>query len=246
MSAFDALALLVGGIAAGFINSMAGGGSLLTVPLLALVGVDGLNANGTNRVAVAIQNLTSAYGYARGGVLKAKAAIPLVIPAVVGGAIGSLAISEVDDETFERIFGLLMIPLLVLVLVKPIGKGEAKPWPSWMASLALFGVGVYAGAIQAGVGLMLLFLLARMGNDLISANATKTLIILAVTALVAVPIFASKGEVSLLPAIVLSAGTGIGGYVGARSAVSAGERIVKPVLVVAVVALSGRMLGFYG
>lgn len=136
MSGLDALVLFVGGVVAGFINSMAGGGSLLTVPLLALVGVDGLNANGTNRLAVLVQSLTSTIGYARGGVLKVKASLPIVAPAVAGGLIGSLVISEVADDTFERIFGFLMIPLLVLVLVKPIGSKEVKPWPKWAAGLA--------------------------------------------------------------------------------------------------------------
>ena len=98
--------------------------------------------------------------------------------------------------------------------------------------------------ISTGVGLLLLLVLARAGNDLVTANAIKTLVILAIT-LIAVPVFIANDQVRWLPAFVLSAGTMTGGYLGANSAISGGERIIKPVLAVSVVILAGRMLGFY-
>jgi hypothetical protein len=107
-----------------------------------------------------------------------------------------------------------------------------------------FLAGVYAGAIQAGVGLILLLILNRAGHDLVSGNAIKNYVVIGVS-LIAVPIFLANDQVRWLPALVLSAGTMIGGYVGANSAISGGERVIKPVLVVSVVILAGRMLGFY-
>lgn len=238
------LILLIGGSLAGVINSMAGGGSLLSVPLLALAGVGGTLANGTNRVAVLIQNLTGAYGFARRNVGDRAKTIQVLIPAVVGGLLGSLVASRIPDEVFERLFGFLMLPLLALTIWKPKPDTDKPPWPLWLSSLIFLVVGFYAGAVQAGVGLIILLVLSRAGFDLVTANAMKTVIILAITAM-AVPVFIYNDQVRWLPALVLSLGMGVGGYVGANVAIDGGERVIRPVMVVVVLALASRMLGLW-
>ncbi|MEL6891201.1 MAG: sulfite exporter TauE/SafE family protein [Actinomycetota bacterium] len=245
MSGLDIAILLGGGLLAGVINAMAGGGSLLTVPLLSLVGVTGLDANGTNRVAVLIQTVTSGFGYHQGGVRPYRETSRLLPAALAGGLCGALVVSSIDDELFERVFGVLMIPLLALALWKPKTSVADVGWPWWLSASVFFGVGFYAGAIQAGVGLLLLLTLSRSGFDLVRGNAIKTLLVIAITAVVALPVFIAKGQVEWLPALVLSVGSGLGGYVGARVATSGGERVIKPVLVVAVIGLAGRMVGLY-
>lgn len=244
MSALEALLIFGGGVFAGVINSMAGGGSLLTVPLLALGGVEGLFANGTNRVAVVIQNGSSAFGYSRKGVGGLKKSLPVIIPAVPGAIVGAALVSQIPDDVFERIFGLLMIPLLVMAVWRPKTSEAPAPWPLWLSSIVFFSVGFYAGAIQAGVGLILLLVLSRVGHDLVTANSIKTFVILAVS-LVSLAIFVWQGQVRWVAALVLSAGTGLGGYVGANIAVEGGEKVIKPVLVIAVLVLAGRMVGLY-
>lgn len=244
MSAPDALLILVGGFLAGMINAMAGGGSLITVPLLSIAGVGGTLANGTNRVAVLIQNAGSAWGYARKGVGSRRETLPVLAPAAVGALVGSLAASQIDDRLFERLFGALMLPLLLLSVWQPRAETAEIAWPRWLASLAFFGIGAYGGAVQAGVGLILLLVLARAGIDLVTANAIKTIVILTITA-IAVPVFVANDQVRWLPAIVLSIGTGGGGFVGAGVAVEGGERLIRPVLVVVVVVLATRMLGLW-
>jgi len=250
VSALDAVLLLVGGLVAGVINSMAGGGSLLTVPLLSIVGVEGLDANGTNRVAVLVQTLTSGLGFHQAGVRPYRETARLLPPALVGGLLGALVVSSIDDEFFEQVFGVLMIPLLVLALWKPskakmAAAAEGPAWPWWLSGLVFFGVGFYAGAIQAGVGILLLLTLSRSGIDLVRGNAIKTIIVVVITAVVALPVFIAKGQVEWVPAVVLSIGTGAGGYLGARVAAHGGERVIKPVLVVSVIGLAGRMIGLY-
>ncbi len=245
MSWTDAILLLAGGLFAGVINAMAGGGSLLTVPLLSLAGVQGLDANGTNRVAVLIQTLGSGIGFHRKDV-RPYAATGRIIPfGLVGGLLGATLVSQLDDELFERLFGLLMIPLLVLALWKPKADAGDEPWPIWVQALVFFGVGFYAGAIQAGVGLILLLTLSRAGFDLVTGNAVKTFFVIAITAIVALPVFLWNGQVQWVPALVLSTGSGLGGFLGARIAVDGGDRVIKPVLVVAVLVLAGRMVGLY-
>ncbi len=245
MSPIEALLIFFGGMFAGVINSMAGGGSLLTVPLLSLAGVDGLFANGTNRVAVLIQNGSTSYGYARKKVVGFRDAIPIFVPAVAGGLIGALAVSGIDDDLFKKIFGVMMFPMLALSLWKPKAKAASKPWPLWLNVVVFFLVGIYAGAIQAGVGLILLLLLSRAGFDLLEGNAIKTYVILVVSA-VAVVTFVVQGQVRWLPALVLSTGMALGGYAGSQVAVAGGDRVIRPVLVISVVVLALNMIGVFG
>ncbi len=245
MTPIEAILVFFGGMFAGVINSMAGGGSLLTVPLLSLAGVDGLYANGTNRVAVLIQNGSTSYGYARKKVVRFQDALPIFFPAVVGGLIGALLVSGIDDDLFKKIFGVMMFPMLALSLWKPKAKAAPKPWPLWLNLIVFFLVGIYAGAIQAGVGLILLLLLSRAGFDLLEGNAIKTYVILVVSA-VAVITFVVQGQVRWLPALVLSGGMAIGGYAGSQIAVAGGEKVIRPVLVVSVVVLALKMIGVIG
>ncbi len=244
MTWVDALVLLVGGFFAGVINSMAGGGSMLTVPLLSLAGVAGTVANGSNRIAVLIQTLAGAYGFARRNVSDRARTIAVLVPVMVGALAGSLVASQIPDELFERLFGFLMFPLLILTLRKPQADAGAAPWPGWATVAVFTGIGFYGGAVQAGVGLFLLLVLARSGFDLVTANAVKTILILAITA-IAVPVFLYNDQIRWIPALVLSTGMGAGGYVGANVAVDGGERVIRPVLIVVVVALATRMLGLW-
>jgi uncharacterized membrane protein YfcA len=244
VSPTDAVILVIGGLFAGVVNAMAGGGSLLTVPLLSLAGVEGLLANGTNRVSVLLQTGSSGYGYARRGVGGRAETLRILVPTVIGGIVGSVGVSQIDDALFERAFGVLMIPLLVLALWKPKTDRSSKPWPTWLTFVVFVGVGFYAGAVQAGVGLILLLVLSRAGHDLVTANAIKTYVVIVVS-VIAVAVFISQDQVRWAPALVLSAGSATGGYIGSQIAVDGGERVIKPVLVVSVIALSGRMIGLY-
>ena len=217
---------------------------MLTVPLLSLAGVGGTVANGTNRIAVLIQNLAGAYGFARRNVSDRARTVAVLVPVMIGALAGSLVASQIPDDLFERLFGLLMFPLLILTLRKPAADAGSVPWPRWMTLAVFTAIGFYGGAVQAGVGLFLLLVLARSGFDLVTANAVKTILILAITA-IAVPVFLYNDQIRWLPALVLSVGMGAGGYVGANVAVDGGERVIRPVLVVVVVALATRMLGLW-
>ncbi len=244
MSWTEASLIFAGGLFAGIVNAMAGGGSLLTVPLLGLGGVEGLLANGTNRVAVLMQMGGAGFGFWRRGHKVTKEMYPIFASVAIGGLIGAFVVSGLDDEIFKKAFGLLMIPLVVLAVFKPSAKTAPKPWPMSVTVAVFFLIGIYAGAIQAGVGLILLLVLSRAGHDLVTANAIKVYVIVVVS-IIAVVIFISRDQVRWAPALVLSAGTTIGGYVGSQIAVDGGEKVIRPVLVASVLALSGRMLGFY-
>lgn len=241
MTIFEAALLLIGGAFAGVVNAMAGGGSTLTVPLLVLAGVPGVAANGSNRVGILTSNITSLLSFRNEGVRVVRNLVPIIGPALVGSLVGAYGISELTDETFERVFGLLMIPLIILTIWKPRVRTEAAAWPLAANLGVFFLIGIYAGAVQAGVGLLLLAALSHTGLDLVSANMVKVIFTLCAT-LIALPVFIIQGNVRWGPAIVLAVGLSIGGWLGARFAVRGGDKWIRVVMVVASLGLAARLI----
>lgn len=243
MTFVDAVILLVGGAFAGAVNAMAGGGSMLTVPLLVVAGVPGVAANGSNRVGILTSNVASFLSFRREGkTVDPRVLLPIVPPALVGSLVGAYGISQLTDETFERAFGLLMIPLIILTVRKPQVRTDAAPWPVALTATVFFVIGIYAGAIQAGVGLVLLAALSRSGLDLITANVVKVIFIFLATC-IALPVFILDGNVRWGPAIVLAIGLSAGGWIGAKLAVRGGEKPIRIVMIIAAIALALRLIG---
>ncbi len=236
--------MIGGGAAAGFINANAGGGSILTVPLLVLAGVPGNAANGSNRVGILTSNAAAATAFRKLGVRGLSRAWPILLPIVVGSLIGSYGITQFTDDTFERVFGIAMLPVIFLSVRKPTIRVDADPWPLPVTVAVFAVVGLYGGAVQAGVGLVMLALLTRAGYSLLEANNIKVVSNLALTA-VALPVFIVQGKVHWVPAIVLAFGLTAGGWVGAHAAVKGGERLIRAVMVVAALMLAGKLLGLY-
>lgn len=244
MTWWEAVLLVVGGLFAGGINAVAGGGSTLTVPLLVLAGVPGISANGSNRVGILTSNAAAAASFRRLGVQGLAHAGPVLVPVLLGSLVGSIAIGGLTDDAFETVFGLLMIPLIVLAIKKPKVKADGPTWSRTTTIVVFFLIGIYGGAIQAGVGLVLLAALTRAGFDLIIANNIKVLVTFAVTA-VALPVFIVQGQIAWVPALILAAGFTAGGWVGAHVAVGGGEKVIRAVMIGATLVLAGSLLGLY-
>jgi uncharacterized membrane protein YfcA len=242
---FEAGLLVCGGALAGVVNTLAGGGSLLTVPLLTFAGLPADIANGTNRVGILIQNGVASWGFWREGVPGFREAAPLVLPVVAGALLGAYGVTQLEAATFQRLFGFVMLLLLVPTLRGPKPGGAIRsPLPASLRTLIFFGIGLYGGAVQAGVGILLIYALSLGGSDLVRSNSVKVVVNSCFT-LVVLPVFLLAGQVAWLPAFVLGAGFALGGFVGPRLAVRGGERLIRGVLGAAVVALAGRMLGLY-
>lgn len=239
--------LAIGGLVAGVINTLAGGGSLITVPLLVFLGLPATTANGTNRIGVLFQNAVSTWRFRREGLSGLRGAAPVLLPVLVGSVIGAGIASRMSPEAFRQVFGVAMIALLYPMLrgARPQGRNETvSPRGRLMNGVIFFGIGLYGGAFQAGVGIALIFALKHAGYDLVRANSVKVIVIAALTA-VAIPVFLFGGQIAWAPAALLAVGFALGGSVGARLAVAGGERVIRPVLFAAVIALAGRMIGLY-
>jgi uncharacterized membrane protein YfcA len=245
MSLGDVLLLALAGITAGVVNTLAGGGSLLTVPILVLLGLPGPVANGTNRVGVLVGSAVATWRLASHGVGGLRDALPLLLPSALGGLVGAYGVVQLPAELFNRAFGVIMLVLLIPTLRPPRAvRAPRARVPGWVRALAFFAIGVYGGAFQAGVGILLLGVLSLAGVELVRSTHIKTALNTCFTAL-ALPIFVMADQVVWLDAIVLGVGFGVGGALGARLAVRGGVRLIRPVLAVAVVVLATRMLGLW-
>lgn len=245
MAWWEAALLVVGGLLAGAINTVAGGGSMLTVPLLVLAGVPGNAANGSNRVGILTSNVAAVATFRRLGVDGLRHASRVVVPVVLGGLIGSFAVGRLlDDAAFERVFGLLMIPLVILSVRRPSNASGDRAWSTTKVVIVFLLIGIYGGAFQAGVGLVLLAALTRSGFDLVMSNSIKVIVNTAVT-VVALPVFILSGDIAWAPALVLAAGFVVGGWLGAQASFRGGEVLIRRVMVVAALGLAGRLIGIY-
>lgn len=241
------LALAAVGLVAGVINTLAGGGTLLTVPALVYFGLPATVANGTNRVGVLMQNVFATRRFRREGFDALAESLPIVLPAVIGSIVGATVASRMSSALYEKVFGVAMVMLLVPILRSQQTKRAAVPVAgrSAAANAAIFGaIGFYGGSIQAGVGIFVVAALARSGLDLVRANAVKVILVGALT-FVALPVFIFHRQVDWPYALAMASGYSLGGTVGARVAARGGERVIKPVLVASVLAMAGRMLGLY-
>jgi len=303
---WEVLALLGGGLGAGVFNTMAGGGSSLTVPLLVIAGVPGNAANGSNRIGILTSNLAAVGSFRRLGVDGLSRAWPHLAPIAAGSLVGSYGISRLTDDAFETLFGLLLVPIVLAAAwpsgtrnarnpreprtgpglsgsepgdtgtrgsvasssAEPPSLGHSTPaasapapdisasvpgsgrligssWPPVVTVGAFFAIGVYGGAIQAGLGLLLLAALNRSGLDLVVANSVKAVTNVVITAL-ALPVFIVSGHVRWAPALVLAVGFTLGGWLGAPAVVRGGERWIRAAMVLASVVLAARLLGLLG
>lgn len=244
-----AMAALVGvGLTAGFLNVVGGGGSLLTMPLLIFLGLPPNTANGTARVAIFVQNAAALWKYRREGQLSAATVRALVPPALLGAAIGAAVASRLPQAGFVSLLGWVMLGAAVLVVASPTARfrraGEgAEPslsplrvWP------ILLIVGLYGGLVQAGVGYLILAgLTFGLRMSLVEANVLKVVLVFAYTP-IALAIFIHGGMVDLWLGLLLSVGQAVGGWLGAAAALSRGERLIRAVLAVAVIASAVKLL----
>ena len=187
------------GIVAGFLNVMAGGGSLLTVPVLVFMGLPGPVANGTNRIAILAQNLTAVVAFFRRGFSDFRLSLSLAACAIPGALAGALLGTGLDGAWFNRILALVMIGVM---LVMHFDKGAAERPRDYQPTraqlirghLLMVAVGFWGGFIQIGVGFILMPVLNRaMGLDLVRTNMHKVFIIAAYT-LVALAVFCQQGR----------------------------------------------------
>lgn len=244
------LAVIAAGFGAGFINTLAGSGSLITLPLLIFLGLPANVANGTNRVGVLFQNITSVGTFRRQQMLDVRGGLMLAVPAILGSIIGAQIAVNLDEQLMRRTIGALMVVMLVVILVRPNrwlrGRPEAlQKRPGWGQLLIFCAIGIYGGFIQAGVGIFLLAgLVLSIGYDLVRANAVKVLIVLCFT-ISALGVFIFNDQVWWGFGLLLAIGNAAGGWVAAHMAIERGAVFVRWLLIAVVAVSAAQLLGVF-
>ena len=239
--------VILAGAIAGFINTLAGSGSAVTLPVLELIlGGNLALANGTNRIGILLQNFVAVRGFHRQQLMPWRRAWQLAIPAALGAILGAvlavhLATNATTKAWFRFVVGILMLGILALIITKPerfVKEADEENVDSVSYGLKhyaiFFGIGVYGGFIQMGVGVFLLMGLVWGARfDLIRANAIKVLIVLTFT-VTALAVFLTMGQVHLLTGFVLSIGTMLGAWLATTLAIKKGAPFVRWILIVVI------------
>ncbi len=244
---FKLALLFAAGAIAGFINIMAGGGSTITLPLLIFFGLDSALANGTNRIAVLIQNVAAIISFKQEKFAQFKLSFKLSLCTLPGAIIGAIVAVKIGNELFQKILGIVIIGIMITILFPQLNRqsnNQAKDgtFNPWLLYPAMLGIGFYGGFMQAGVGFIIMAaLLHLMKLDLIRVNMHKVFIVFVFT-FPAILIFIFTGNVEWTYALVLSAGNALGGWWSAKVSVKKGEKVIRIVLLVAMLIMALKLL----
>ena len=234
--------IFTAGLLAGFINTLAGGGSLLTLPILIFLGLPTAVANGTNRIAIVAQCAFAVAGFKKKGVSNFKLSLLLSTPAIIGAIIGAYFAVDISDVLFRRVLAVIMLLVLGLILWNPrqdsSGNSNSLGRRQLITAMTVFFfIGIYGGFIQVGVGFIIIAALTTITKfNLVVTNSHKVFIagIYTVFALI---VFAFNDKVCWEIGLCLAAGMGLGGWIGSHWAVAKGERWIRVVLAISVVAM---------
>ena len=241
--------LILVGFIAGFINTMAGGGSLLTLPLLIFLGLPSAVANGTNRIAIFMSAFSATAGFKSKGISNYPFNFYLGFSGLLGALIGAQIAVDIKGELFNKILAVIMIVVVLLIIFKPkidsiniLERLTGKHL--YISMVAFFFIGIYGGFINAGIGFVIMLFLHYYNKlNLVKVNATKVVIVLIYTT-GAIITFALAGKINWIYGIFLASGNFLGGWISSRWSVKKGEKAIKAFLVVMVLLMSIKLWFF--
>ncbi len=241
--------LFLVGVFTGFLNTVAGGGSLLTLPVMIFMGLPGTVANATNRVAIFISGLVAVKGFQSKGVSVFPYAWWVTASACVGAAIGAYFATDIKNELFNKILAIVMVVVLGTIVFKPktrsIGDELFSRSKNALSIVIFFFLGIYGGFIQAGIGFLVIATLTSIhGFNMAKTNSIKVFVISCYT-LIALVIFFIEDKIRWDYGLVLAAGNSLGSWVASRWSVDKDDKLIRIFLIVSVLALAVK-LWFFG
>ncbi|MBN1650086.1 MAG: sulfite exporter TauE/SafE family protein [Bacteroidales bacterium] len=246
MTLIDFIILVSAGVAVGFINTLAGGGSTISLSILMLLGLSPTMANGTNRIGIAIQNIVGVSSFKQQGVLETKKGFLLAIPATIGSILGSFIAVDLNESIFEKAMGVILLIMLGFTLFNPdklIKEQTAlvNKKLNWKQYVLFFFIGIYGGFIHIGIGYFLLAsLIIGAGYELVKANAVKVLIVLVYTPF-SLAVFIWNDMIDYKMGFTLAIGTALGAFIASRLAVKRGAGFVRWVIVVIILLTAAHL-----
>lgn len=243
-------AILIGvGVIAGFVNTMAGGGSLLTLPVMIFMGLPPAMANGTNRVAIFLQNVSGIAGFKSKGVYVFPYSIWLGLSALLGAIIGAKISVDLDDATFNRIIAVVMIGVVLLTIFNPVKTADTSnerldKKAQITGIISFFFIGIYGGFIQAGVGFIIMGTLSYVNRlSLVKVNSIKVFVVFTYT-IAALAVFIIEDQINWLFGLTLAVGNMTGAWIASRWSVDKGDKWIKRFMLVMVTILAIKLWFF--
>ncbi len=240
--------IAVAAFLAGVINSIAGGGTLLSFPALLWIGRPAVIANATNTVAIWPGSFAGVIGFRHDIAKLQRWLFWLMLPSLLGGATGAVVLLHTTERTFERIVPLLILGATVLLAAQEfltrkftvLAQSHQHPTAGWVTFVFVFQflVGVYGGYFGAGQGILMLAALGLIGlADLHQMNGLKNLLAICINGVAAI-YFAIQGAVVWRDVVIMAIASIIGGFAGARLAHYFGRKFVRGVVVTIGVVMS--------
>lgn len=245
----DILMLVGAGLFAGVINTLAGGGSLITLPLLIFMGLPPVEANASNRVALFVQNVFAVQGFRSKGVFLFPYSFWVAISATIGAIIGAKIAIDISGELFKRILAVVMVLVMVLTVLKPYLTRtlDQEVFSKGKVALSVFlflFVGIYGGFVQAGVGFLVIAVLTNVhGLGMAKTNSIKVFVILIYT-IFALIVFFIEDKIRWEFGLILAIGNAAGGWIASRWSVGKDDKWIRMILITTVVALAIKLWFF--
>ncbi len=237
--------LFAAGLVAGLVDAMAGGGGLITIPVLLGTGMPPQTALGTNKLQGAFGSGSAMLHFARAGAVDLRACAAGTIWTAVGAGLGTLAVQRFDPAFLRAAIPLLLIAIALFMLFSPsLGMADARERMGRRTFFLVFGlsIGFYDGVFGPGTGTFwAMSFVLFLGYDLTLATAA-TKVMNFTSNLVSLAFFLVSGCVSLPEGIVMGLGQFSGAHIGARLVMRRGSRLIRPVFIAAVVAISAKLL----
>ncbi len=241
----DALIIVAAGFAAGFINTLAGGGSLISLPILIFMGLPPTVANASNRIALFSQNVFAVLGFKSKGVSAYPYSLWLGLSALVGAIIGAKLAVDINDDLFNKILAVIMVLVVLTMIFNPVKTGQQEERTSTkhtiIGLIVFFFIGIYGGFIQVGVGFVIMAALTSVnGFSLVKTNSAKVFIVLVYTT-AALAVFIWEDKIDWFYGIVMAVGNSTGAWFASRWSVNKGDKWIKVFMMVTVIALAIKL-----
>lgn len=240
--------LMTSGVIVGFINTLAGGATVISMTVFTMLGLPISVANGTNRVAVILQNLTSSLNFFRHKSLDMKVGLKLTVPTIVGSVAGSQVASTIDEQILRICLGVVLFVMLLFMILSSDkrlkGDGIAPFRVRWIHYLWFLLIGFYSGYIYVGLGYLILAVtISSFRMDIVRANALKGFIVLTSTPF-ALIVFMLNGQVNYTYGLIHAVGNVAGAFLGSQYGIKWGVGFIRWLMIGVILVLMADMFGF--
>ncbi len=236
--------LFVAGLAAGFVDSIAGGGGLITIPVLMSVGLGPKEALGTNKLQATFGSGSAAWHYTSAGTVRFGECVRGFVFSVIGAAIGTLAVQQLDPAFLRKAIPVLLLVVGLYVLFRPKLGAEAQPprmAHGWFDFIFGMGIGFYDGFFGPGTGTFwAMACILGLGFNMLRATGYTKVMNFA-SNLSSLVFFLWGGKVLFGAGIVMGIGQLLGARIGSKMVIARGTRMIRPVFLAAVLVLTLKL-----